>query len=113
MARSEAGSTAWNSWPKLEPSVPLKPAQRTWSRRSAPRPGPSHLLGFGHAAVDQEVGRTFGERCADPQADVTTDLFSGRPVCPGRPASRYATLLTSSSPSFRHNSVVLGAQADG
>src|SRR5687767_11801054 len=37
MASSEAGSTVWNSWPKLEPSVPLKPAQRTWSRRSAPR----------------------------------------------------------------------------
>src|SRR5688500_10351075 len=37
MASSEAGSTAWNSWLKLEPSLPLKPAQRTWSRRSAPR----------------------------------------------------------------------------
>jgi hypothetical protein len=29
--------------------------------------GPSHLLGFVHAAVDQEVGGAFGERCADPQ----------------------------------------------
>src|SRR5689334_3795908 len=29
--------------------------------------GPSHLLRFVHAAVDQEVSRTFGERCADPQ----------------------------------------------
>ena len=29
--------------------------------------GLSHLLGFGHAAVDQEVGRTFGQRGADPQ----------------------------------------------
>jgi IS6 family transposase len=36
LASSEVGSTAWNSWPKLEPSLPLKPAQRTWSRRSAP-----------------------------------------------------------------------------
>ena len=26
-----------NSWPKLEPSLPLRAAQRTWSRRSAPR----------------------------------------------------------------------------
>jgi len=29
---------------------------------------PSQLLGFVHAAVDQEAGRTFGEGCADPQA---------------------------------------------
>ena len=34
MASSEAGSTAWNSWQKPEPSLPLKPAQRTWSRGS-------------------------------------------------------------------------------
>ena len=37
MASSEAGSTAWNNWPKPGPNLPLKPAQRTWSRRSAPR----------------------------------------------------------------------------
>jgi CRP-like cAMP-binding protein len=36
MASSEAGSTIWNSCPKLYPNLPLKPAQRTWSRRSAP-----------------------------------------------------------------------------
>jgi hypothetical protein len=29
--------------------------------------GPSHLLGFVHAAVDQEVGGAFGDRRADPQ----------------------------------------------
>ncbi len=29
--------------------------------------GPSHLLGFVHAAVDQEVGGAFGERGADAQ----------------------------------------------
>src|SRR3954447_19367899 len=29
--------------------------------------GPSHLLRFGHAAVDQEVGSAFGDRRADPQ----------------------------------------------
>jgi hypothetical protein len=29
--------------------------------------GPSHLLGFVHAAIDQEVGGAFGERCADGQ----------------------------------------------
>ena len=29
--------------------------------------GPSHLLGFVHAAVDQEVGSAFGERGTDPQ----------------------------------------------
>jgi hypothetical protein len=29
--------------------------------------GPSHLLGFVHAAVDKEIGRAFGERCANPQ----------------------------------------------
>ena len=28
---------------------------------------PAHLLRFVHAAVDQEVGGSFGERCADPQ----------------------------------------------
>jgi hypothetical protein len=44
MARSEAGSTAWNSWPKLEPSLPLRAAQRTWSRRSAPRQ--DHRIGW-------------------------------------------------------------------
>ncbi len=30
--------------------------------------GPAHLLGFVHAAVDQEVGRAFRDRRADPQA---------------------------------------------
>ena len=29
--------------------------------------GPAHLLRFVHAAVGQEAGRTFSERCADPQ----------------------------------------------
>ena len=29
--------------------------------------GPPHLLGFVHAAVDQEVGGAFGDRRADPQ----------------------------------------------
>src|SRR6188474_3419110 len=29
--------------------------------------GPSHLLRFVHAAVDQEVGGAFGDRRADPQ----------------------------------------------
>ena len=28
---------------------------------------PSHLLGFVHAAVDQEVGGAFRDRSADPQ----------------------------------------------
>jgi hypothetical protein len=28
--------------------------------------GPSHLLGFVHAAVDQEVGGAFRDRRADP-----------------------------------------------
>jgi hypothetical protein len=28
--------------------------------------GPSHLLRFVHAAVDQEVGGAFGDRRADP-----------------------------------------------
>jgi hypothetical protein len=28
--------------------------------------GPPHLLGFGHAAVDQEVGGPFRDRRADP-----------------------------------------------
>src|SRR3954471_18587339 len=74
--------------------------------------GPSHLLGFGHAAVDQEVGGAFRDRRADPQtgpmafgivdqpgalagqitvdlahtAGVTTDPSFGRPVRSGRPA---------------------------
>src|SRR3982750_417044 len=30
--------------------------------------GPPHLLRFVHAAIDQEVGRTFRDRRADPQA---------------------------------------------
>jgi hypothetical protein len=29
--------------------------------------GPSHLLGFVHASVDQEVGGAFRDRRADPQ----------------------------------------------
>src|SRR3954447_804925 len=29
-------------------------------------PGPAHLLLLVHAAVDQEVGRAFGDRGADP-----------------------------------------------
>jgi hypothetical protein len=29
---SVAGATAWNNWPKLDQSLPLKTAQRTWSR---------------------------------------------------------------------------------
>jgi hypothetical protein len=28
--------------------------------------GPPHLLGLGHAAIDQEVGRCFGQRGTDP-----------------------------------------------
>ena len=31
-------------------------------------PGPAHLLRFGHASVDQEVGRPFGDRGPNPQA---------------------------------------------
>src|SRR3954466_1391936 len=34
--------------------------------------GPAHLLGFGHAAVDQEVGGCFGRRGADPQTGAMT-----------------------------------------
>ena len=34
--------------------------------------GPSHLLGFVHAPVDQEVGGAFSERCADPQPGAMT-----------------------------------------
>jgi hypothetical protein len=30
------------------------------------------LLGFGHAAVDQEVGGAFGERGTDPQTSTMT-----------------------------------------
>src|SRR5690349_13384800 len=39
-ARPEMGlasASASNSWPGPEPSLPLMTAQRTWSRRSAPR----------------------------------------------------------------------------
>src|SRR3954447_24714352 len=39
MASSEAGSTARHNWPNLKLSPPLKPVQRTWSRRSAPPQG--------------------------------------------------------------------------
>jgi hypothetical protein len=28
--------------------------------------GPPHLLGLGHAAIDQEVGRCFGQRGTEP-----------------------------------------------
>jgi hypothetical protein len=34
--------------------------------------GPSHRLGLGHAAVDQDVGGAFGQRCADPQTGTMT-----------------------------------------
>src|SRR4051812_19330870 len=62
-ASSEAGSTAWNSWLKLEPSWPLKPAQRNWSRRSAPRimtprrilPPPSGKRVFRHLTESQDT----------------------------------------------------------
>jgi hypothetical protein len=33
-------------------------------------PGPAHLLGFVHAAVDQEVGGAFGQRGADAEGFV-------------------------------------------
>src|SRR3954453_18688648 len=29
-------------------------------------PGPTHLLSFGHPAVDQEIGRALSQRRADP-----------------------------------------------
>jgi hypothetical protein len=35
-------------------------------------PGPTHLLGFGHTAVDQEVGGCFGRRGANPQTGAMT-----------------------------------------
>ena len=41
--------------------------------------GPPHLLGFGHAAVDQEVGRTFGERRTDPQTGTMVFGIVGQP----------------------------------
>src|SRR5690349_24832491 len=34
--------------------------------------GPSHRLRFVHALIDQEVGRCFGQRGADPQAGAMT-----------------------------------------
>src|SRR3954468_5250832 len=63
MASSGAGSTTWNSWPKLEPSLPLKPAQRTWSRRSA-----SPLERFvGLVEVSpRPIRRTIRDECRPP-----------------------------------------------
>src|SRR5690349_22102206 len=62
--------------------------------------GPSHLLRFVHAAVDQEVGGSFGQRCADPQTgamafgivdqpgtltgEIAVDLAQRRPQPTGR-----------------------------
>jgi hypothetical protein len=44
--------------------------------------GPSHLLGFVHAAVDQEVGRCFGQRGADPQTGTMAFGIVDQPSAP-------------------------------
>jgi hypothetical protein len=41
--------------------------------------GPAHLLRFGHAAVDQEVGRAFGECRSDPLPGTMTFGVIGQP----------------------------------
>src|SRR6187431_2835412 len=41
--------------------------------------GPSHLLGFVHATVDQEVGGAFGDRRADPQTGTVAFSIVDQP----------------------------------
>jgi hypothetical protein len=46
-----------------------------------PASGLSHLLRFVHAAGDQEVGRCFGQRCADPQTGTMALGVVDQPTC--------------------------------
>ena len=90
----EQGSTsASKSCPKAEPSLPLRAAQLEQEIGAAA--GPSHLLGFVHAAVDQEVGRTFGDRSADPQ---TGTMAFGIVDQPGALAGQIAVDLAQGGP---------------
>src|SRR6202008_4570020 len=45
-----------------------------------PAPRPAHLLRFVHPAVDQEIGRPFGDRGANPQAGTVALSVVDRPV---------------------------------
>src|SRR3954452_15335969 len=62
--------------------------------------GPSHLLRFGHAAVDQEVSRTFGDRRADPQ---TGPMAFGIVDQPSPLAGQIAVDLAQRGPLLRDN----------
>jgi hypothetical protein len=57
--------------------------------------GPSHLLGFVHAPVDQEVGGAFDERCADPH---TGTMAFGIVDQPGALAGQIAVDLAQRGP---------------
>src|ERR1700753_2353078 len=45
-----------------------------------PASRPAHLLRFVHPAVDQEIGRPFGDRGANPQAGTVALSVVDRPV---------------------------------
>ena len=61
--------------------------------------GPSHLLGFVHAAVDQEVGGAFGERRADPQTGTMAFSIVDQPsALAGQIAVDLAQRLPQSGP---------------
>src|SRR3954452_14632073 len=51
-------------------------------------PRPAHLLRFVHATVDEEIGRSLGQRCANPQPSpvpfAVVDQPTSRSLCPTR-----------------------------
>jgi hypothetical protein len=57
--------------------------------------GPAHLLGFVHAAVDQEVCRTFGDRRADPQTGTMAFGIVDQPETMGSRRRGYKTIVVS------------------
>jgi hypothetical protein len=57
--------------------------------------GPSHLLRFVHAAVDQEVGGAFGDRRADPQTGAMALGVVDQPETMGSRRRGYKTIVVS------------------
>src|SRR3982751_4172293 len=43
-------------------------------------PRPAHLLRFVHATLDEEVGRSLGQRCANPQPSPVPFAIVDQPV---------------------------------
>lgn len=98
-----------NRWPSPEPSLPLIMAQRTWSRRSAPRHDQRICCDLFMRRLTRTLAGAFGQRGADAQTgamafgivdqpsalvgQIAVDRVQGSPQSAGRRALRCAAFL--------------------